>query len=394
MNKKILCTIFIAIAGFLAFSSSSHADEKKARPLPTLMVFHSVDCHNCIRAKKEILPGIEKEFKGKIAIDYRDIADIENYKILIGLEEKNKASISNVFPVFYFNGEFVEGSGDIAGNLRSLIKKRMNMDENGKPLPKADLVQRFNSFTIIALIAVGLIDGINPCAVTVIVFFISFLAVQGYKKQEIGVIGMIFITSVYVTYVSIGLGLFECLYRLQGFWLVTKIVNYTVGTISIIFSIYALYDFIHYMRTKTTDDMLLSLPKAIKNQIHNVIGKQYRLTGEAREPSSKRRMMGLAVSALITGFLVSVLEAVCVAKIYLPTIIFVLKTTNMKIKALAYLLLYNVLFIVPLLIIFFFALAGTTSGKFQAILKGNLGLIKILMSIMFLGLGIFLIVRA
>ena len=50
------------------------------------------------------------------------------------------------------------------------------------------------------------------------------------------VIGLLFILSVYVTYVLIGLGIFESLYRLREFWLLTKIINICVGTISIIFS--------------------------------------------------------------------------------------------------------------------------------------------------------------
>ena len=116
------------------------------------------------------------------------------------------------------------------------------------------------------------------------------------------------------------------------------IINITVGVISITFSIYALYDFIQYKKTKSTDDMLLSLPKGIKNQIHKVVGLHYRVHNKPQESTFKKHLLGLALSALITGFLVSVLEAVCVAKIYLPTIIFVLKTTSFKLKALIYLL--------------------------------------------------------
>ena len=197
-----------------------------------------------------------------------------------------------------------------------------------------------------------------------------------------------------MTYCLIGFGLFESLYRLEGFWLLTKTINITVGIISIIFSVYALHDFIKYRSTKSTDGLLLSLPQSVKNQIHKVIGSSYRINTRTYDPASKKPLIGLAASAFVTGFLVSVLEAVCVAKIYLPTIIFVLKTTGLKLKALAYLLLYNLLFVVPLLIIFYFALAGTTSERFQKILKGHLGLVKILMGVMFLILGVFLILRA
>jgi len=96
---------------------------------------------------------------------------------------------------------------------------------------------------------------------------------------------------------------------------------------------------------------------------------------------------------LFTGFLVSVLEAICTGQTYLPTITFILKTTDLKLQALAYLLFYNFMFILPLLIIFFFALWGATSGQFAHFLKRHLLSIKILMAVLFFGLGIFLIWR-
>ena len=392
-NKIVILFIFIAL--IISFVTAISYSKEDTSNLPALIVFYSPGCHSCIYAKNEIMPGIELKFKGKISVEYRDIDNIENYKLLLGLEEKYHPVITNDFPVFFFSGKFINGKGNIKEKLGSLLTNLPNAATIPQgSLPKVDLVQRFKAFTPAAIIAVGLIDGINPCAVTVLVFFMSFLAFQGYRKREIMVIGLFFIFSVYLTYVLIGLGIFGFLYKLQDFWLLTKIINITVGIISITFSIYALYDFIQYKKTKSTDDMLLSLPKGIKDQIHKVIGLHYRAHNKPQEGTFKKHLFGLALSALITGFLVSVLEAVCVAKIYLPTIIFVLKTTDFKLKALSYLLLYNLLFALPLFIIFIFALLGTTSERFSAILKGHLGTIKILMGIMFLGLGIFLILRA
>lgn len=366
-----------------------------AGDIAKLIIFYSPGCHNCKRMEKEIMPAIGSKFKDKIRIEYRNVDDVENFKMLLSLEEKYQSKIRNILPVCYFKGHFINGHGDIKGNLDMLLTEPVdNVDGGIDGLPNIDLVQRFNNFTIPAIVAVGLIDGINPCAVTVIVFFMSFLACQGYGKREMAVIGMVFIFSVYLTYCLIGIGIFEFLYRLEGFWLVTKIINITVGVISIIFSFYALYDFIQYKRTKSTDNLLLSLPKSIKKCINKVIGESYRLHANADNPVSKKPLMGLALTAFTTGFLVSILEAVCVAKIYLPTIVFVLKTTGFKLKALSYLMLYNLLFVIPLLIIFSFALAGTSVERFHKILRGHLGIIKILMGIMFLGMGVFLIIRA
>ena len=99
------------------------------------------------------------------------------------------------------------------------------------------------------------------------------------------------------------------------------------------------------------------------------------------------------LSAFISGFLVSLLEAVCTGQMYLPTIAFVLKASSFKLQALGYLLLYNIMFIVPLVVIFVFALMGTTSAEFTSFLKKHLGVIKIFMAVLFFSLGIFLIWR-
>jgi cytochrome c biogenesis protein CcdA len=391
-TKHIFLLIFAISFIFIPFISYGQAHAFKERKLT---IFSSPGCHNCIHIEKEIMPAIETEFKDSLRIEYRNVDDIENYKLLLSLKEEYQSKIRDILPVFYFEGRFINGKGDVKKNLEKLLAgPAAGVKPIVEILPRIDLIKRFNNFTLPAIIAVGLIDGINPCAVTVIVFFISFLTFQGYRKREIAVIGLVFILSVYLTYVLIGLGIFEFLYKLQGFWLLTKTLNIIVGIISIIFSTYALYDFIKYRKTKSTDDLLLSLPQSIKNQIHRVIGSCYRIRTGANNPVIRKPLIRLAISALATGFLVSILEAVCVAKIYLPTIVFVLKTTNLKLKALSYLLLYNLLFVVPLLIIFCFALTGTTAERFQKILKGHLGLVKILMGVMFLGMGVFLIWRA
>lgn len=105
----------------------------------------------------------------------------------------------------------------------------------------------------------------------------------------------------------------------------------------------------------------------------------------------RRGIWGLLMSALIAGFLVSIIEAVCTGQVYLPTIIFVLKTAVLKLQALAYILIYNIMFILPLVAIFLFALLGVTSEQFARFLKKHLVAIKIVMAVLFFTLGIVLV---
>lgn len=389
-SKKIYFTL-IFLLGSLTLCNSVLSQANDSAHLLKLIIFYSPTCHKCLEVKKGVMPKIEEEFKGKIAIEYRDISEIENYKFLLSLKEKYNKDLEMVLPVFYLEGHLLNGRGEVKDRLKTLIVESLKQPAKKEKIPAIDLLAHFQDFRPITIIAAGLIDGINPCAFTVIVFFISFLALQGYRKKGLIVIGLSFICAVFLTYLLIGLGVFNFLYRLKGFLLVTRIVNISVGIFSIILGILAIYDFFKFRRTKDTEGLFLQLPKVIKDRIHSLIGLQYR---KSKDNPLRLHIFRLFISAIITGFLVSILEAVCTGQVYLPTIAFVLKTTHLKLPALGYLLLYNLMFIIPLLVIFLFALAGVTSEQFSKFLKKHLGLTKILMAVLFFSLGIFLIWKA
>ena len=63
---------------------------------------------------------------------------------------------------------------------------------------------------------------------------------------------------------------------------------------------------------------------------------------------------------------VSLLESLCTAQVYLPTIVFLTRALGMRMAAVAYLLLYNVMFILPLvgiLAMTYFGLRSETLGE-------------------------------
>lgn len=322
-------------------------------------------------------------------MEYRDISDTQNYALLLTLKQQYDPGVKINLPLFFFEGKFLYSNNLLQENLKYLVDNVYK----GQPLKEVpaqiNLVEHFKSFTPFAIVSAGLIDGVNPCAFTVIVFFISFLSLQGYRKRELTVIGIAFILAVCLTYILVGLGLFAFFYKMKGFSLISRMFNLGIGIFSIVLGFLAVYDFMLFKKTNKTEGLVLQLPQSVKNQIHKVIGMHYRKDREL--PQAQRHMFGLIISAFVTGFLVSLLEAVCTGQTYLPTISFILKTTNLKFQALGYLLLYNFMFIVPLLIIFLLALFGVTSEEFSIFLKKHMLTIKIFMAILFLGLGIFLI---
>ena len=84
----------------------------------------------------------------------------------------------------------------------------------------------------------------------------------------------------------------------------------------------------------------------------------------------------MIIGALVIGFAISALELVCTGQVYLPTITFVMGVEGMRGHALAYLILYNLMFIVPLLVVFGFVYWGATSMQLGGVLQQHLMPVK------------------
>lgn len=400
---KLKHYFFIILALFFLFFGRPVRAENDARNLPKLLIFFSPGCHRCQVVKAQIMPGIENEFRGRVSFEYLNLDNVDNYRLLISLKDKTQPGIKFEIPLFYLNGSFINSEGNIHDKLRMFMLEGLKKQNEKYAQAHINLVEYFKQLAPLAVIIAGLQDGFNPCAFTVIIFFMSFLAFQGYRRKELFLIGAVFIFAVFFTYVLIGLGIFNFLYGIRNFWRLIRAINLVVGASSIALGLFSLYDFFKFRRTADTNGLILQLPQTIKNRIHALIGFYYRLENRGllsdrqshrKDKLAKPRIFRLVLSALITGFLVCLLEAVCTGQAYLPTLVFIFKNTSLKLHALSYILLYNMMFVIPLIIIFILSLAGFTSSDFAKFTKRHLGLIKILMAVLFFTLGILLIRRS
>ena len=369
------------------FPGTAFSGDTAARPA-AVEFFLSPTCHECQQIKNEFLPKLLAGRAG-VAVAYRDIGEMDNYKRLFALSHQGNPPVVKV-PAVYAGGRLLTGAEAIRNDLGTLLDAQTPARGDAAGPQDYNPLAQFRRFTPLAVIVAGLIDGINPCAFTVIVFFVSFLALQGFRKSRLFAVGAFFIAGVFITYLLIGVGLFGFFYKLGAFWQLRVAFNWAIGGLSLVFGCAAVVDAAKFLKSRETDGMLLSLPKAVKDKIHCVIGLRYR--GTAREQS--RTMARLAVTAFVTGFLVSLLEAVCTGQMYLPTIVFVMKSTSLKLAAFGYLALYNLMFIVPLGAILVLAVMGMSSGQFTRFMQRHFLALKLSMAALFFFLGIYLLWRA
>ncbi|MFA5038065.1 MAG: hypothetical protein WC732_00110 [Candidatus Omnitrophota bacterium] len=382
LKIKIAVVLAVLFLSFFRPLDARGQEDAAGNPLE-VRVFHQIHCLACAKLKHDVLPGLRQKYGSRVEWVFLDIGDKEHYETYLQLEKDLGKPIGT--PTVVVGRRVLVGLAKNVDSLDKVIEEELALVQEC-PVPVSrgiNILEHFKSFGPFAVIGAGLIDGVNPCAFTVIVFFISFLSIMGYKRREMFLIGAAYILAVFATYLAIGLGLFKAFYCLSAFFWLSKTLYFIVGGLSVFLGILAVRDYILYKKTGRTDDMALQLPQSIKNRIHAVVGRYYR-----QDPADRKKALGaLLGSAFFVGFLISLLEAVCTGQLYLPTIVIVLKEGTLRSRALFYLLLYNLMFILPLLAVLALALLGTTSKDFEVFARKHLGLIKIAMAAVFLGLG-------
>jgi hypothetical protein len=95
-------------------------------------------------------------------------------------------------------------------------------------------------------------------------------------------------------------------------------------------------------------------------------------------------------AAAVSGIFVSLTELACTGQVYLPTIMFILQVPALKQRAMLFLCLYNLAFILPLVVVFLMALTGVQAIKFNQISRKDFIIGKILLAVFFLIFAVFL----
>lgn len=382
--KKILRVLLGAVL-LLCGVAAAQAEVKLAEDKPNFVLFVSPSCVHCNKLKAEYWPGLKEQYKDSVNFIELDISQGGNNIIFAetakayGVQEMGypAAAIGSTFLMGYPTE--IKTYADAAIEKAMLLNEKTNLVQTDAQDPQ----KAFSKITLWAIIGSGLVDGINPCAFAVIVFFVSFLTVYKYTRKEIIIVGTAYCAAVFAAYVLIGLGLFKFLYAMSGFAYVIKGFYILTAAVCLLFFVLALYDFWVYKKTGKAEKMLLQLPTNLKVRIHKIMGFFLR----EKHDSSIR----LTLAALAVGFAVSLVEAVCTGQVYLPTVVLIMQDPAFRVKAWLFLLLYNLMFIFPLVLIFVLSILGYESKGFNNFLKKHLGLMKLLLCCVFLGLFLLLL---
>lgn len=363
-------------------SSPDFQEKLSVEEKPLLFFFYSSRCPSCRHLKDEVVPPVLDKYKDKIKVIYLDYLFSENYKKLVEWEEhwqvENKTSVE-AFSDAGFVAE--EDEKEFASRLEELIQKTIESEkkEVSPPPPGEDLIfRRFEGFTPWVIIGAGFLDGLNPCAFATIVFMVNLLLLLGHSRRRILEIGLTYSITVFVTYLLLGLGLFQFWHVLSAYQTASRILYLIMALLLLVFAALSIKDAIQYKKKGKETDMTLGLPESWRRRINQYLKNSF-------------TEKNLVVAAILSGFVISLLEAGCTGQVYLPTIMYIARETPYRWQALGYLLLYNAFFILPLLVVFFAIFWGSQSKALVDFARKNIVFSKIALAILFVCLSLLLL---
>lgn len=187
------------------------------------------------------------------------------------------------------------------------------------------------------LVSSAIVDSVNPCAFSILILTIAFLASIGKLRSKILKIGGAYVFGIFVAYILIGLGILQALHLFNAPHFMAKVgasLLVFLGGINIISEFFPRFP------------IKLQIPSAAH-------GAMAQLMERASMPT-----------AFLLGALVGLCEFPCTGGPYLM-VLGLLHDNATFTSGLGYLLLYNIIFVLPLVILLLIASDHTLLSKVQ-----------------------------
>lgn len=352
-------------------------DASPGRPgVLQMVLFYASHCRGCEKVFRH-LEGIRQNFAG--AVHFRSLDVNRDDNDLLAMAAFDVYGISKPAGMVLLVGDkYLSGRADILDGAEGLV--RAQIAAGGGHLQvvqpsKAIRIDRLAStMSIVAISAAGLVDGINPCAFATMVLFVAILASFQSTRREILLTGMSFCAGVFIAYYLIGLAIFRGLAALNAYRTAGAVLHWMVLCLAIVFGVLSLLDAFRHRAAGGASSLLLKVPSSIRERFAGII----------------RRRLGsgwIVAGAFFAGLIIAVLEGICTGQMYIPVIAHMAGTPGLRIQGYLYLLLYNALFMVPLLAILLISLDGIHFRAVNAFMVRHIPLAKVLLAGVFFGLA-------
>jgi len=350
MKKKLF--FVIGVLFFILSINVVSAQENKA------ILYYGNGCPHCAEVE-EFIKNNNFSFSIEQKEIYQNKANAEEFNTVCA--EEGISLMNRGVPFLYAENECFIGDKQIISYLQT------NQSQNKiTSTDKKDDTTKENfseSLTLPILIGAALVDSINPCEFAVLLILIATILASGNRKRAL-LSGLAYSASIFISYFLMGIGLYSVISSFGTPVMFMKVI----GVIAILIGLFNIKDFFWYGKVFLMEVPLSWRPK-LKSLVKSITGP---------------------LSAFLIGFIVSLFLLPCTSGPYI-VILGMLGHGETMMRAVWLLLLYNLIFVLPMIIISVGMYFGMNVEKAEETRNKNLKVLHLIAGVIMIIMGVALI---
>ena len=330
-----------------------------------MVLFYGRGCPYCA-AMREYLAEAKLQHP-EMRLDEREIYfDQDNVQLFEKLVAAYDTTIQGV-PTLFIGDRVIVG---FAEEMKPEIEQKISACiANGCPSPLDRLSGASGgvapTLTLTAVVTAAAVDAINPCAFAVLIILITAVLGAGHRRRVLYA-GLAFSLAVFISYYLMGLGVYAAVEAAGA----TQAIYVVVGVLAVLIGLFNLKDYLWYGRW-----FVMEVPLSWRPTMKRIIQRVTSVPG-----------------AFLTGFVVSLFLLPCTSGPYI-VILGLLAKTATRPQALGWLVLYNLIFVLPMVAITAAVYFGlTTAERAEEWRTRNLRRLHLFAGVIILLLGVGMLV--
>ena len=346
--------------------------------------FYEQGCDECEGIRRDVLPGLEGRYSAALQVHGWDIGVASNYLKLVSVQDQFGAKDNEPVSMVVDGRDYLAGVARIKADLFPAVERALARHGARESAPAVTagpgpLARRVEAFTLAGVVGAAVVDSINPCAISTLVFFMSLLSVARIGPRRMALAGLAFLAASFTTYLAIGFGLLRVLQWLAVIrgWRIAIEGGWVVVMMG--FAFLSFRDAFRYHGSGRADAVSVKLPAPVQARIHRVMRAGLR--------NHSLVLCGLGVGAVVT-----VLESVCTGQVYVPALVMMVKGGQSLGRCALYLALYNAIFVLPLAVVLGLTCGGMGMPALVDWSRRNVTASKVALGLFFLGMSVLMVV--
>lgn len=340
-----------------------------------ILYFSAPSCRDCTEAEENTLSKLPDEIiiNGTLSpvqvfkistTDSDGLSMLKTYFKNYYVSEENRQT-----PIVFFGFNYLSGPDEIS-KLPQMLEKGDGLDTPILELEAGQEESLLDNYGWLGVFATGLINGLNPCAISMVLMLLSLLIVD---KKLIVPVGLSFVMGKFIGFLLIGTVLFSVIDKLP-FDTIASVFKIVLLVLSAILILLNLNDLIAAKNEKY-QKIKLQLPQSFRKKNHEWIKKLI---------SVDKRWL-IILGGVVLGLVLSAGEFLCTGQIYLAVIIQIVHSSSqLSGQALLYLVIYCIAFIIPLIIMVLFVSKGKRVFELSDKFRRNMTWVKLANMLIFI----------